>query len=120
MGLTGSGKSAGGDWLAGWPLKREIKALATGRLCREEWRRQCRMENGAFADWACEVCEEFLRPEAISPWTWHLLFLHHLQKAGYPFRANDLSLEIWLLLGLLQRELEAAGGGKIAQNQKQI
>ena len=76
-----------------------------------------RGENGVFAAWACEVCEEFIGPEAISPWTWHLLFLHHLKKAGYPFRANDLSLEVWLLLGLVQREVEAAGGGKIAEKQ---
>jgi len=117
VGLTGSGRHAGGNPLADWPLQREIRALTTGRLCREELRRKCRAENGGFADWACEVCEEFLRPEAVSPWTWHLLFLHHLRKAGYPFRANDLSLEIWLLLGLLEREVEAAGGGKIAEKQ---
>jgi hypothetical protein len=84
----------------------EIAALAQGRLCRREVRRACRLENGDFADWACQACTEFLRPEAVSPWTWHLLFLYRLQKAGYPFRANDLSLETWLLLGRVQEVWE--------------
>ena len=63
------------------------------------------MENGAFATWACRACEEYLRPEAISPWTWHLVLLYQLRQAGYPFDANDLTLEEWLLLGLVQRLL---------------
>ncbi len=77
--------------------------LAKGLLCGPAQQRRCRAEDGSFAAWACRVCEEYLRPEAISPWTWHLLFLHQLHRAGYPFRANDLTLEEWLLLGLVQR-----------------
>jgi hypothetical protein len=102
--------SAGEGWLAGWPLFKEVQALASGRLCGSGRRQRCRTENGSFADWACQVCEEFLRPEAISPWTWHLLLLYQLQRAGYPFRANDLSLETWLLLGLVARVFAAQGG----------
>jgi hypothetical protein len=62
------------------------------------------------------VCEEFLRPEVISPWTWHLIFLYQLKRAGYPFRANDLTLETWLLLGLVRRVLEGTQRGTDAQD----
>lgn len=77
--------------------------LAAGRLCSPGRRRRCQVENGAFATWACRVCEEYLRPEAVSTWTWHLVMLHQLRRAGYPFKANDLTLEEWLLLELVQR-----------------
>jgi hypothetical protein len=90
--------------------------LAAGRLCGLAQQERCRTENGAFARWACQVCEEYLRPEAISPWTWHVVFLHQLQRAGYPFQANDLTLEEWLLLGLVQRAL-AGKRGNHAQKQ---
>lgn len=114
MGLTGDLVRTDQGWLTGWPLFQELNTLARGRLCGPEQRRQCRTESGSFADWACGVCEEFLRPEAISPWTWHLLFLYQLNRAGYPFRANDLSLETWLLLGLVKRVLQGAQRGKDA------
>jgi len=91
--------------------------MAAGRLCGPEEERRCRMESGPFAAWACTVCAEYLRPEALSPWTWHLLFLYRLKRAGYPFRANDLSLETWLLLGVVQGILENNRRGKYAQRQ---
>jgi len=84
--------------------------LAAGRLCGPTRRRRCRTENGAFGPWACRVCEEFMPPEAVSPWTWHLVFLHQLQGAGYPLKANDLTLEEWLLLGLARRLLAGKRG----------
>jgi hypothetical protein len=112
---VGLSKAAGdGQRLPDWPLLKELAALASGRLCGPEERRRCRLENSAFADWACGVCQEFLRPEVISPWTWHLVFLHQLSRAGYPFRANDLSLETWLLLGEVRRILDEAQRGKNA------
>ncbi len=97
-------------------MHRELQLLAAGRLCGPEQRGRCTAENGAFAHWACQVCEEYLRPEAVSPWTWHLVFLHQLQRAGYPFKANDLTLEEWLLVGLVQRLL-AGERGHYAQKQ---
>ncbi|MDD2902107.1 MAG: hypothetical protein PHU44_06695 [Syntrophales bacterium] len=103
--------------LTDWPLLRELRAVAAGRLCGAEEKRRCRTENGVFTAWACAVCEEYLRPEALSPWTWHLLFLYRLQRAGYPFRANDLSLETWLLLGVVQKVLENTQRGKNARRQ---
>jgi hypothetical protein len=96
----------------GWPLLKELQMLAAGRLCGPEERRRCRAESGAFADWACGACTERVRPEAISPWTWHLIFLDRLSRAGYPFKANDLSLETWLLMGTVRQVLAGAPGGQ--------
>ena len=59
-----------GEGLRGWALDRELQVLAGGRLCGPQERRQCRTESGAFAYWACGACNERVRPEAISPWTW--------------------------------------------------
>jgi hypothetical protein len=95
-----------------WPLDKELQMLARGWLCGPEERRRCRAESGAFAEWACAVCAERVRPEAISPWTWHLVFLYRLSRAGYPFKANDLSLETWLLMGTVGRVLEGAQRGR--------
>jgi hypothetical protein len=86
--------------------------LAGGRLCGPADRNRCRAENGPFADWACGACEERVQPEAISLWTWHLVFLYQLHRAGYPFRANDLSLETWLLMGLVHRVVEKTQRGQ--------
>lgn len=96
----------------GWPLVRELQMLAGGRLCGPEERRRCRAGNGGFADWACGACTERLRPEAVSPWTWHLVCLYRLRRAGYPFKANDLSLETWLLMETVGRVLEGAQRGQ--------
>lgn len=103
--------------LAGWPLLKELQAVAAGRICGPEEERRCRTASSAFAAWACSACEEYLRPESFSPWTWHLLFLHRLRQAGYPFKANDLSLETWLLLGVVQEILKRTQRGKNAQRQ---
>lgn len=100
MGLTGLGKD--------WPLWEEVLDLAAGRLCHGPRRRVCREGNGVFAEWACQECREFRRPETISPWTWHLVLLYQLKEAGYPFRANDLTLETWMLLGLVGKAFRAA------------
>ena len=116
MGLNLDPGGGGPGLLQGWPLFDELQAVAQGRLCGPQERLKCRTASGAFADWACRVCEEFLRPEAVSPWTWHLIFLYQLKRAGYPFRANDLTLETWLLLGLVRRVLEGAPGGKDAED----
>jgi hypothetical protein len=82
--------------------------LARGKVCQGDQRQACRVENSTYAGWACKECQEFRRPETISRWTWHLVLLYQLKRAGYPFQANDLSLETWILLGLVQRIFEAA------------
>lgn len=116
MGLTAAPQGPP-DWLQGGGLLPELQALAQGRLCGPAEQRRCQAASGSFAAWACSVCQERLRPEAISPWTWHLVFLHRLQEAGYPFKANDLDLETWLLLGLVKRIMTAARGGRNARKQ---
>jgi hypothetical protein len=98
-------------------LLQELLSVAKGHLCQPEQRQICRAEHGAFSTWACGACAEYLRPEAVSPWTWHLMFLYRLKKAGYPFRANDLSLETWLLLGLVEEALAQPQGGRDAHRQ---
>ena len=104
-----------------WPgtqaVLQELCGLARGRLCRPEQRQKCRAEDGSFSDWSCGACAEYLRPEAVSPWTWHLMFLYRLKKAGYPFQPNDLSLETWLLLGLAEEALAQPQGGPNGQQQ---
>jgi hypothetical protein len=114
VGLTGETGDSGRGCLEEWPLLEELKAINQGRLCSPAERRRCRTASGSFADWACGACQEFLRPEAISPWTWHLVFLYQLSRAGYPFRANDLTLETWLLLGTVRRVLEGVQRGRHA------
>jgi hypothetical protein len=108
VGLSQAQEEGGRDW----PLQRDLQALAGGRLCGPEERLRCRRESGAFADWACGTCAERVRPETLSPWTWHLVFLYQLSRAGYPFKANDLSLETWLLLGTVRRVLEGPQRGQ--------
>jgi hypothetical protein len=103
-----AGPEEGAGLLEDWPLLEEVLDLARGRLCQGERRRTCRAENGPFAAWACRECREFRRPETISPWTWHLVFLYRLQRAGYPFQGNDLTLETWVLLGLVQMIFQGA------------
>ena len=105
-------KQAPGEDRHDWPLDKELQMLASGRLCNEVERQRCRAETGVFADWACGACAERVRPEAISPWTWHLVFLYQLSRAGYPFKANDLSLETWLLMGTVRRVLEGVQRGQ--------
>jgi len=42
-----------------------------------------------------------------SEWFNHIWFLYMLQRAGYPFNKNDLTLEEWIDLGILKEELES-------------
>ena len=112
MGLTGASSLGSRE---DWPLLNELQAIAGGTLCGPAEQRRCRAEAGSFADWACAVCREFIRPEAVSPWTWHLVFLYQLSRAGYPFKANDLTLETWLLLGTVRRVFEGVQRGRHGQ-----
>ena len=112
MGLTGDQSREAHVWPGTQELLQELQRVARGRLCRADQREKCRVEHGAFSEWACGACTEYLRPEAVSPWTWHLMFLYRLKKGGYPFGANDLSLETWLLLGLVEEILACGQGGR--------
>jgi hypothetical protein len=116
MGLTGDRPPGNSGWPGTEELLRSCGSLAAGRLCRPEQRRLMPGGTRAFRGLGLQACAEYLRPEAVSPWTWHLMFLHRLKKAGYPFRPNDLSLETWLLLGLVEEGLALAQGGHGANN----
>lgn len=69
-------------------------------MCSEAEAADCLEEfgDGQNLEWACANCEK-ARGDLIHPYTWWLLKLHKLRLAGYPLRANDLSLEQWLDLG---------------------
>lgn len=59
----------------------------------------------AYLAMMCEACE---KNEAYVPTEWfsHVWFLHSLQRAGFPFAADDLTLDEWLALGELRGELD--------------
>lgn len=59
----------------------------------------------AGLDWACGNCPK-RRESDLHPYTVKLLTLRALQRGGYPFSADDLSLEEWVDLGNLARALE--------------
>jgi hypothetical protein len=52
----------------------------------------------------CETCDN--RPVEPSRWHHHIAFLALLQKGGYPFRRNDLSLEEWVCMGEYNDEID--------------
>lgn len=52
----------------------------------------------------CARCEA--REYEPSPWCMHILFLYTLQSGGYPFQANELSIEEWLAIGEVKKILE--------------
>lgn len=69
-------------------------------MCTEREYEDCKLEIAEESlEWACSKCKK-RRPEAISPWTWHIIRLRRLQQAGYPFKPNDLKYEEWLDLGI--------------------
>ncbi|WP_319543155.1 hypothetical protein [uncultured Pseudodesulfovibrio sp.] len=64
-------------------------------VCTPRDRRKCRAESGKFLEWACTKCEK-IRAENLHPYTVKMIRLMRLKQAGYPLRANDLSMEEWL------------------------
>jgi hypothetical protein len=77
-------------------------------VCTPEEEKKCKAEIGdeEHALWACEQCEK-RKAGNIHPWTEHLLRLRKLQKAGYPFKKEDLSYDEWRDLGTLNQIMEA-------------
>jgi hypothetical protein len=57
-------------------------------------------------EWACANCPR-RRAGDLHPYTRKLLRLRGLQLGGYPFAADDLSLEEWTDLGQLKAALAA-------------
>ena len=53
----------------------------------------------------CATCEAHA-PFEPSEWFEHIFYFYKLQRGGYPFRRNDLSVEEWLGLGEMRDEIE--------------
>jgi len=84
-------------------LERDLKALLTGEgLCSERDAADCEARHGDWLDWACQRCEK-VQPDRLSGRALRIVFLRELQRGGFPFGPDDLSLEDWLGLGLAAR-----------------
>jgi len=53
-------------------------------------------------EWACGNCPKKKDEDEISPYTYKLLRMRALKIAGYPVRANDLTMEEWLDLAEIE------------------
>jgi len=53
----------------------------------------------------CACCEK-KEPYEPSDWFVHIWFIYCLQKSGYPFAANDLTVDEWLALGEIREAVE--------------
>lgn len=53
----------------------------------------------------CSDCEA-REPYEPSAWFHHIRFIYRLQQGGYPFEANDLTLEEWIDVGTLREAIE--------------
>lgn len=54
----------------------------------------------------CSQCEH-REPYEPSEWFQHIWFLYGLHRGGYPFQANDLSIEEWVDIGIIRNAMEA-------------
>lgn len=54
----------------------------------------------------CAECDG-REPYEPSEWFNHISFLYGLQRAGYPFGANELAIEEWLDIGHYRDHIEA-------------
>ena len=55
--------------------------------------------------WACARCPK-KRSDDLHPYTTKLIELYGLQRGGYPFAADDLTLDEWQDLGKIRQALE--------------
>jgi hypothetical protein len=56
-------------------------------------------------DSVCQTCE-LKDPYQPSEWFNHIWRLYELQRGGYPFEKDDLSIEEWTDLGALRNEIQ--------------
>lgn len=75
-------------------------------LCDDVQERKCLEEVGeALISWTCEQCEK-KKSRDLDEYTVKMFKLRQLKKAGYPFGANDLTLEEWMDLGQVEETME--------------
>jgi len=75
-------------------------------LCTADEQAKCLDEFGESGlGWACSQCSK-KKPEDLSEYTAKLLYISSLQRGGYPFQANDLTLEEWIDLGRVNESIK--------------
>jgi len=62
------------------------------------------MGDGPELEWACDNCPK-KKAEDLHPYTIKIFRLRWLRQAGYPFEANDLTVEEWMDLGRIEEAL---------------
>jgi hypothetical protein len=74
-------------------------------LCDEKSYQKCLNEFGDNLEWTCSrhKCGK-VRTE-FNEYTLKMLRIRHLKIAGYPFKANDLTLQEWEDLGQLEKAI---------------
>lgn len=53
----------------------------------------------------CKTCELSKGYEP-SDWFNHILFLYELQRGGYPFEKDDLTIHEWIDIGIMKEEMD--------------
>jgi len=89
-------------------LESDLAAIERG-ICQPAEEAQCLADNSDI-EWACANCPK-KRSSDLSEYTHKLIRLHNLQKAGYPFKANDIAYEEWLDLGRVNQVLAPRQAG---------
>lgn len=86
------------------PFVADLEAIRRG-LCGEREQAKCLAEFGEeLIEWTCSQCEK-KKADDFDPYTVQLFSIRRLRLSGYPFKANDLSLETWEDLGVLEETL---------------
>lgn len=83
---------------------KDLRALRSG-ICSREDREKCRIEMGENLDWACSHCKKARSEDDLDlhPYTLKLLRIRVMKMGGYPFKANDLTVEEWEDLGNIEQ-----------------
>ncbi len=76
-------------------------------VCTSEKEESCKKQDAteAIHQWACSVCKKKKR-EQIHPYTYHLLWLRKLIKAGIRFSPDDLPCDTWEDLGMVNEMID--------------
>lgn len=74
--------------------------------CTPAKKKECAKSCGpANLEAVCAACEHRHKHDP-SPWFLHISYLAALVRAGYPFMADDLTIDEWLDIGALREDYE--------------
>jgi hypothetical protein len=73
--------------------------------CTPQKKKECLKNSGVHIELACSTCEA-REPYEPSDWFNHIWLLYELQRGGYPFEKNDLTINEWIDIGVLRTEME--------------